>query len=114
MKKITDVSGGNYGATLIDDFFIQTVLPSRLRGDDYTKLMRIGDAKNEHNQGTHIVLREGEQIMLEKFQTIKHNFKGRSETDEEPVHQYLTLPNGIGREDRPEDNVIGGQLILTW
>lgn len=83
----------------------------RLSPEDFAKL-RGGEA-NAHAQGSHVVFTEKEEEILQKFLTIKHDFKGTSDTDSRlPPDQRLDLPEDIGTEDSPERGIVAGQLII--
>lgn len=108
-------TGDKYGATLVDDFFLKEVLPDRLKPEELERLLKMGGTDEAPGGGSHVVLREGEQEMLERFLPIKHAFAGRSEWDEqEPLDARLPLPSGLGIEDSRSRNIVNGELILTW
>lgn len=66
----------------------------------------------DYGEGTHVVLRRGERMMLDRFLTIKHEFSGAS-----PESQFgnnpIPLPQGIGDTDDARRNIKDSQLIIT-
>jgi len=104
-------TGSRCGATEIDRYFLKTFLSNRLSPEDFATLR--GGETNSHGQGTHVVFTEKEEEILEKFITIKHTFKGRSDTDSRlPPDERLDLPQDIGSVNSPERGIVDGQLII--
>ncbi|KAK3687821.1 hypothetical protein B0T22DRAFT_405788 [Podospora appendiculata] len=114
VTKVTEVSGGNFGATRVDEHFLKRFLPTRLSPNDYDTLMNIGGIAERHGNGSHVVFTKGEQIMLERFQIIKHKFAGRPQPGEQAEPDYIDLPENIGLEDDPQRGISQGRLRITY
>ncbi|KAK3319151.1 hypothetical protein B0H66DRAFT_498128, partial [Apodospora peruviana] len=114
MTKVTEVSGGFFGATRIDEYFVKRFLPERLSPSDYDALLAIGGNAERHGSGSHVVFTLGEQIMLGRFQRIKEAFAGPPPPGQEAEDDYIDLPEGIGSEDDPERGIEAGRLRLTY
>ena len=112
ITKITAVSGGTFGATRIDNYFLQVFLPNRLSPGDYKRLLDMGGAKERYGRANHTVLKRGEQIMLERFEVIKREFKGRGPAGQSENYVLDLLP-GIGQVDDPSRGIQGGQLFIS-
>jgi hypothetical protein len=115
ITKITPVSGGPFGATNIDNCFLQEFLGQRLGPANYSKLLSMGGAQERHGRANHNVLKRGEQLMLERFEVIKREFKGRTH-EGRAEDMVLDLPPGIGLNNTDDDrqrNIRGGQLTVT-
>ncbi|KAI1373089.1 hypothetical protein F4677DRAFT_430205 [Hypoxylon crocopeplum] len=113
VTQVTQVSGGRYGSTRIDDAFLRYFLPKHLSPESYRALLAIGDNEQQHSQGAHVVLRRGQQYMLKKFQTVKHRFEGPSASGSPALDDAIELPDEIARQDDPSHNIRGGQLFIT-
>jgi hypothetical protein len=113
VTKVTEVSGGQCGATCVDNDFLYNFLPRKLNQHEYNFIAGSGPWE-EHGEGAHTVLKRHEQFMLKNFMPIKHKFAGRYNSDEEPLVDVITLPEGIGRIDNLASNIQDGQLIITW
>ncbi|KAK4447447.1 hypothetical protein QBC34DRAFT_303234 [Podospora aff. communis PSN243] len=111
ITKVTAVSGGNFGATKIDNCFLQEFLPNRLSPACYRKLLNMGGASERYGRANHTVLKRGQQIMLDRFEVIKREFKGRGPG--QPQHFILDLPPDIGAVDDPARGIVGGQLFIS-
>ncbi|KAH9884837.1 hypothetical protein F4778DRAFT_799407 [Xylariomycetidae sp. FL2044] len=109
VTKVTELSSGRYGSTIIDQAFLYDFLPSRLSTADYEKLMNESRPGQEYGRGTHILYRGGEQQVLQNFLTAKHGYKG----DKTSIPDSIELPEGIGEQDNPEKKIMGGQLLIT-
>ncbi|KAK0706431.1 hypothetical protein B0T26DRAFT_680119 [Lasiosphaeria miniovina] len=115
IAKVTAVSGGSFGATKIDNCFLQEFLPNRLSPACYTKLLNMGGARERYGRANHTVLKRGEQIMLERFEVIKREFEGREPgpAGQQPQYFILDLPPDIGAMDDPSRGIVGGQLFIS-
>ncbi|KAJ2901809.1 hypothetical protein MKZ38_001347 [Zalerion maritima] len=82
------------GATIIDHYFLHRFLPEKLGEDGHRKLMEIGV---RHGGGAHkAVLREGQLMVLQDFETIKHGFTGAGEGTS--IVGNINLPDEVGNE----------------
>ncbi|KAK0627759.1 hypothetical protein B0T14DRAFT_422206 [Immersiella caudata] len=113
ITKVTAVSGGPYGATKIDNCFLQEFLPQRLSPGAYRKLLNIGGARERYGRANHTVLKRGEQMMLDRFEVVKREFKGRAAAGQAGGSYILDLPPDIGQVDDPSRGIQGGQLFIT-
>ncbi|KAM7182876.1 hypothetical protein V8F20_012817 [Naviculisporaceae sp. PSN 640] len=113
MTKVTEVSGGLFGATRVDEHFIKRFVPSRLSTDDYKKLLEFDKGAERHGSGTHVVFSPGEQHMLSHFQIIKERFAGPPNPGERSQDNWVDLPKGIGLEDDPQRGISQGRLRVT-
>ena len=105
--------GGRYGATMVDEAFLRTFLPKRLGSNNYNRLLNIGGAKDGHSNGSHVVTRKWEKIMLDNF-PIKHNFKaGPEDGGQEPENQNLALPPSLNIQGSTERGIRNGLLTVT-
>lgn len=106
--------GGRYGATYVDEYFLNVFLRDKLGQEEYEKLCQIGRERPGASGGAHIVRRRGEQIMLDRFQPIKHGFAGREDDGTEPEPDIILLPDEIGEQLSPDRGIRDGQLKITW
>jgi hypothetical protein len=104
--------GGEYGSTLVDEFFLQHFLHPRLGTRNYHEIMDSSRSQDPHGQGAHVILRREERRLLQKFITVKHNFEGPPAPGEEPLDNYLDLTLNI--PDDPSKGIKDGQLRITW
>lgn len=116
ITKITPVSGGRFGATRIDNCFLHEFLEARLGPANYNRLLSMGGARERHGGANHNVLKLGEQLMLERFETIKRKFEGRMPDGRAGEDMVLDLPPSIGQNNTDDDQrrgIRGGQLTVT-
>ncbi|KAM7220175.1 hypothetical protein V8F06_004503 [Rhypophila decipiens] len=109
MTKVTEVTGGLFGATRLDEYFIKRFVPSRLSPSDHRKLLHA----EGHGSGTHVVFSLGEQFLLDKFQIVKESFAGPPTSGAQSEDSWIKLPIGIGDEDDHERGISQGQLKIT-
>ena len=67
-----------------------------------------------HGQGAHVVLSRNLQILLNRFQTIKHEFAGRPPRGQPDAGDFLDLIDNVGipNDDRAK-GIADGQLHIT-
>ena len=111
---VTQVTGDKCGSSNIDDYFIREFLPARLSDQDLRCLRNLGGPQEQHGSASHEVLRRGEQVLLEDFMTIKHNFKGKLDNGQPSETDWIELPAGVNAEDDPTSNIMNGHLGITW
>ncbi|KAI3339486.1 hypothetical protein F4824DRAFT_45665 [Ustulina deusta] len=111
--RVTDVSSGRHGATNIDNNFLKIFLPEKLGDQEYEKFLKLGGGHGEHRSGAHTVLRPGEKRMLDKFLTIKEDFKGKPGPGQSPIIGYIDLPEDIGLVDNRSNGILDGRLSIT-
>lgn len=110
----TKVTGRRCGSTCIDDYFLRKFLPTRLSPYDLPRLAAFGGQQEQHGSATHEVLRRGEQMLLDRFITLKHSYVGWNDNGEPSETDWIELPPGIGTEDNMANNIRDGQLGITW
>ncbi|KAI3320302.1 hypothetical protein HD806DRAFT_507127 [Xylariaceae sp. AK1471] len=114
VSRVTEVSSGRYGAVCIDEYFLRTFLPECLGREEYERFKAVGTQGKEHASGAHMVLRRGERMVLPKFQTFKHSFKGRLGPGEAGVPAIkIELPEGIGEYVDMANNIEDGKIRVT-
>jgi hypothetical protein len=106
--------GGRYGSTRIDDYFLKHFLSHKLPHEDLELIRGTGGENERHGSAAHVMLRRGEQFLLDRFIPLKHNFKGRDENGEPSATDWIDLPDGVGQVDDPDRNINQGQLGITW
>jgi len=114
VTRVTEVSSDTCGSSYVDNYFRNQFLLKRLGPVDHAKLTAASGGYEQHGSGAHTVWRSSELPMMEKFQNIKHQFKGRAHADDEPQADFIDLPEGIGEQDSDENNIHNGQLQITW
>ncbi|KAF5027434.1 hypothetical protein F66182_454 [Fusarium sp. NRRL 66182] len=113
IKKITMVDGAKCGATCIDDEFLFRYLPAKL-GREYEELApHVLEQLHQDPGGGQIVLTKGLQSMLERFQNIKHGFKGPQRPGQTEHPEVLELPSGIGNRNDLARGIRDGLLLIT-
>jgi hypothetical protein len=75
--------------------------------------MNLGGGEERHGGGSHKVFASGEQIMLTRFENLKHGFAGQPGPNGTGKN-FIDLPEGIGLQDAPERGISNGQLCVTW
>jgi hypothetical protein len=90
LKKIGDLSGEDYGATLIDRTFLEWL-------DD--KIENLSIRPEDYARGGHIVLDKKGTLLLRRFEPIKRRFNGTG-------NNYLQLPREM-RLKQPETTANG-------
>ncbi len=105
--------GAPCGATRIDRYFLEEFLPYSLGPAEHEKLLNYGGGGATSRGGSHEILKPGEQFMLERFQTIKHGFVGRDDSNQQPASDFIDLPGGVGEHDDTE-RISNGQLAISW
>lgn len=67
--------------------------------------------EEQHGYGTHYVLGRGQLMMLDKFESIKHEFAGRSPRQQ--LDNALPLPPDLGIQNDPERGIKNGHLMIS-
>ncbi|KPM41797.1 hypothetical protein AK830_g4680 [Neonectria ditissima] len=112
VRKITDVCGRKCGASRIDESFTR-FLQERL-GQDYDQLQNLdGTLPEQHGRGSHFILNRRRQILLNKFQEIKHTFEGPPRRGQPERYEMLDLIEGIGAENDPAKGIQDGLLQIS-
>ncbi|KAL8366165.1 hypothetical protein RB595_004779 [Gaeumannomyces hyphopodioides] len=112
ISRVTNPQGEQCGASQVDRCFLNDFLPARLGGQDYARLMGLRADEEQHGYGTHYVLGRGQIMMLEKFESIKHNFAGRAQRQPQ-LDNALQLPPDLGIQNDPERGIRNGLLIIS-
>ncbi|KAK5660272.1 hypothetical protein OQA88_12812 [Cercophora sp. LCS_1] len=113
LERITVAESGHYGATKIDDYFICHVLPTRLSPESYRRLLRMGRGDTRYGRANHTMYRPGEELMIERFEPIKHGFAGRGPPGQGETRMVLDLPQELGEKNDSARGIENGQLLLS-
>ena len=108
-SKVTSVTGGEFGATRIDRCFLEEFLPQRLGYETYQLLLAQGGSNQMYGRANHTVLTKGEQFMLDGFENIKRDFKGRIHEGTVQGNKILNLPAELSQQL----NGSSGRLTVT-
>ncbi|KAL8397870.1 hypothetical protein RB594_004537 [Gaeumannomyces avenae] len=111
IARVTDPQGEQCGASQVDRCFLNDFLPARLGEHDYARLMGLRADEEQHGYGTHYVLGRGQIMMLDKFESIKHEFAGR--TQRQQLDNALPLPPDLGIQNDPERGIKNGHLMIS-
>ncbi|KAH8656646.1 hypothetical protein BGZ60DRAFT_567767 [Tricladium varicosporioides] len=96
-KNVGMISGGKFGATLIDKSFLEY-----LDG----KILNVNNTPTDCGSGGHFISTPLDRIFLDKFQIVKHSFKGTNDFT-------IEIPDDAELAPDSPDIVQGGELPLT-